>query len=198
MIASLAIIILALVWLAYETDRLRVRLLAGPPALPVLYLAPELEVSEPYAVGWLKVYAGMTYKRNRNGGGRMVTLYDEVKLYHDAGRVVDVRCPRCQDPYNSAKRDRIVFVPIRTYTETVGNSTVTFTVCDDCLPKLRAEIERSQCAKPSKPPDPPRASSVGLSKGDGEITVMLDGELIGDVHTWDKSGTVKALVKAHS
>ncbi len=34
MIAALATIILALAWLAHETDRLRVRLLAGPAAVP--------------------------------------------------------------------------------------------------------------------------------------------------------------------
>ncbi len=202
MIPALAIIILALAWLALETDRLRVRLLVGPagsentcdctwgehgmvvcayhdallrswskslsvatpapvavavmaetpaaadiielPAAPI----PDIESPAPYAVGWLKVYAGMRYKRNRNGGGRMVTLYDEVKQYRSTGVRVDRWCPICQ---GGNGRNHRTTDGVSEYTETVGNSTVTFTVCDDCLPKLRAEFERAQGAKPSKP-----------------------------------------------
>lgn len=182
MIASLAIIILALAWLAYETDRLRVRLLAGPAALPCTSIAvvtpapapvavavmaeapatadiielpaapiPSTEAPAPVAVGWLSVYAGMVYKWNRDRtGGKWHVKTAEVKQYRSTGKRVEKWCPKCQSPFSSNGR-RHVSVGVSTYTETVGNSTVTFTVCDDCLPKLRAEIERSQCAKPSKP-----------------------------------------------
>ncbi|KKL46773.1 hypothetical protein LCGC14_2342240, partial [marine sediment metagenome] len=160
MIPALAIIILALAWLAIETRCLRVRLLAGPAATRIEAPPPAMlrikhgvglwSVARSYAVGWLEVYDGMTYKPGRNGNGKWHARTADVKLYRSTGVRVDARCPKCQDRYSS-RYNVLAAGRVSTYTETVGNSTVTFTVCDDCLPKLRAEIERSQCAKPSKP-----------------------------------------------
>ncbi len=160
MIAALAIITLALAWLALETQCLRVRLLVGPalafeappPAmLRVKHGVGLWSVARYYAVGWLTLYGGMTYKWNRDRtGGKWHVNTSEVKQYRSTGVRVDAYCPKCQSPFSSNGR-RHISIGVSTYTETVGNSTVTFTICDDCLPKLRAEIERSQCAKPSKP-----------------------------------------------
>ncbi len=206
MIAALAIIILALAWLTLETRCLRIRLLAGPVAATRRDLPPPAmlrvkhgvglwSVARSYAVGWLTLYEGMTYKWNRDGtGGKWHVNTSEVKQYRSTGVRTDARCPRCQNPYSS--RYNVLAPAVSTYTETVGNSTVTFTICDDCLPKLRAEIERSQCAKPSKPSVPAR-SNAGLPKGDGEMEIRIDGERVRIVTADMKVGTVKALVKAH-
>ena len=116
-----------------------------------------------------------------------------VSPYMPTRVVAGKRCPKCQSPY--ASQYNVLASHVSTYTETIGNSTVTFTRCVECAAKLRAEIGRAQFAKPRLPkcPQTPLCNGTPMNWSH-DIEISRDGAVLGTVTTGEKRGTVKSLM----
>lgn len=175
MIYLIITVILALTWLGYETDWMRVRLLVGTEK-PRNQLRMTIAEWKHYD----KTHAKELEQARKE--------YAETQAYYKAHT-----CPLCK------KMGADIEVEIN-YIH-VGNSHCTFTGCPECRQKLRQEIIKSQ--KPVKPHDPYPLSHYPILHGErygyeqpyGNIEIKFDGELKLNLNGGSEPGIVKNFMR---
>ncbi len=177
MIVSLTIIGLAMTWLGYETNWMRVRLLAGK----------EIPRSK------LKMTIAEWAEYDKNHARELESArreYAKQQAYYKAHT-----CPTCEN--------RGADVIVETKTTKAGNSTCHITGCPDCLAKLEAQIIKSQ--QPTKPRNPYRALPSPRLQGDyysqghyePSIEIKVDGQPVLELNGDYKRGMIKDTMRQY-
>jgi hypothetical protein len=196
MLEVIAIFILAMGWLLFETDCLRVRLHYGYKSKVYLLPAPKPILMLPVAKNryslsmtmaeWKQYEQDYAYTLEQERATRAKQQAENNRHY----------CPICKKHFD---------VYVKTKTFSIGNSTFTLTGCPDCITERVDEVTKIQTAKHKPKIIEPQNDSKPTGKrfwewDEAEYPHTIELEVNGQTISFNgnyKSGCIKQFVKTN-